>query len=282
MSKPLSSSEPQSIARTSFLEDKPTHGPTASGSIAIVAGSTDKAQQAKRDIEARYQTVSPEEANIIIALGGDGIMLHTLRDHVGSNTAIFGMNRGTIGFLMNEYSTDDLINRLNNALCFRLHPLRMRAKTVTGDIVEAIAINEVSLFRETRQAAKLDIKIDGILRLNELVCDGAMVATPAGSTAYNLSAHGPILPFGSGVMALTPISPFRPRRWRGALLPRNAHIEFTVQEYLKRPISAVADDTEVRDVASVEVWEDQKTAVTILFDPEHNIEERILKEQFTA
>lgn len=270
------------VASPRDLTDKEIIAPTASGAIAIVAGESDKAQAAKREIESRYPTVPVEEAGIIITLGGDGMMLHTLRDNVGANTAIYGMNRGTVGFLMNEYSPDDLIDRLNRATCFRLHPLRMRAKTVKGDFIEAIAINEVSLFRETRQAAKINIKIDGVLRLEELICDGIMVATPAGSTAYNLSAHGPILPFGSGVLALTPISPFRPRRWRGALLPRNARIEFSVQEHLKRPLSAVADDTEVRDVESVEIWEDRKTAVTILFDPEHNLEERILKEQFTA
>ncbi len=271
---------PANISAT--LQDQPTYGGVEACDIAIVAGRTEKAQKAKKDLESLYPTVPLDEANVIIALGGDGIMLHTLRNNVGAKTSIFGMNRGTIGFLMNEYSHENLIDRLNNALCFRLHPLRMRAKTVDGNTIEAIAINEVSLFRETRQAAKIDIKIDGIMRLNELVCDGVMVATPAGSTAYNLSAHGPILPFGSGVLALTPISPFRPRRWRGALLPRNAKIEFNVLDSIKRPISAVADDTEVRDVASVEIWEDQKSAVTILFDPEHNLEERILKEQFAS
>lgn len=250
--------------------------------IAILASEADKAQAAMRELRARYETVSPEEAEIIVTLGGDGFMLHTLRDYVGSEKAIYGLNRGTIGFLMNEYRPDGLEKRLSNVQTVKLHPLRMRARRQNGDMIEAIAINEVSLFRETRQAARIDIRIDGVVRLHNLVCDGIMVATPAGSTAYNLSAHGPILPFGSGVLALTPISPFRPRRWRGALLPQNAKIEFDVIENRKRPVSAVADDTEVRDVVSVEIQQDRETGVSILFDPEHNLEERILKEQFTA
>ncbi|WP_259783003.1 NAD kinase [Aestuariispira ectoiniformans] len=250
--------------------------------IAVLASETDKAHAAMRELQSRYETVPPEDAEIIIALGGDGFMLHTLRDYVGSEKAIYGLNRGTIGFLMNEYRPDALGKRLAEAQTVKLHPLRMRTVTQNGDTIEAIAINEVSLFRETRQAARIDIRIDGVVRLHNLVCDGVMVATPAGSTAYNLSAHGPILPFGSGVLALTPISPFRPRRWRGALLPQNAKIEFEVIENRKRPVSAVADDTEVRDVVSVSIQQDRETGVKILFDPEHNLEERILKEQFTA
>ena len=250
--------------------------------IAILASDTEKALQAKDLLISDIDVVPADEADIIVALGGDGFMLHTLRDYVGTNKAIYGMNRGTIGFLMNEYHPDNFLSRLRQAQSFKLHPLTMKATTVDGDEIEAHAINEVSLFRETRQAARINIRIDGVVRLHNLVCDGVIVATPAGSTAYNLSAHGPILPFGSGVLALTPISPFRPRRWRGALLPHNARIEFEILEHLKRPVSAVADDTEVRDTAIVKVHENRETSVTILFDPEHNLEERILKEQFTA
>ena len=252
------------------------------GAIAILASDTEKAQQAKARLTDSIEIVAPQDADTIVALGGDGFMLHTLRSYLGTGKAIYGMNRGTIGFLMNEYHPDNFLSRLSQAQSFNLHPLIMRATTVDGDEIEAHAINEVSLFRETRQAARINIRIDGVVRLHNLVCDGVIVATPAGSTAYNLSAHGPILPFGSAVLALTPISPFRPRRWRGALLPRDAQIEFEILEHLKRPVSAVADDTEVRDTASVTVHEDRDSSITILFDPEHNLEERILKEQFTA
>jgi len=229
-----------------------------------------------------YDHVNAKDADILVVLGGDGFMLHTLRENVGTDKQIYGMNRGTVGFLMNEYDPHNLFERLNKAQSFDLHPLRMRAENINGEIVEALAINEVSLFRETRQAAKIDIKVDGVARLENLICDGILVATSAGSTAYNLSAHGPILPFGSGVLALTPISPFRPRRWRGALLPHSSKIEFFVAEHKKRPLSAVADDTEVRDVKYVSVQEDRTIAVGILFDEKHNLEERIMKEQFTA
>ncbi len=251
-------------------------------SVAFVASDADKAIEAHDELCGMYEHVSAEEADIIVALGGDGFMLHTLRDNVGSGKQIYGMNRGTIGFLMNEYEPIDLMERLERSQTFNIHPLRMVAEDIHGKRVEAVAINEVSLFRETRQAAKIDIEIDGVPRLQNLVCDGILVATSAGSTAYNLSAHGPIVPFGAGVLALTPISAFRPRRWRGALLPHQAKIEFNVQEHRKRPISAVADDVEVRDVKYVSVQEDRNTAVGILFDPEHNLEERILKEQFIA
>ena len=190
------------------------------------------------------------------------------------------MNRGSVGFLLNEFSEDGLLDRVARAQQVTLHPLRMVATRVSGECVEGLAINEVSLLRETRQAAKLRITVDGIVRLPELICDGCLVSTPAGSTAYNLSAHGPILPLGSSIMALTPISAFRPRRWRGALLPQSARIVFEVLESAKRPVSAVGDFTEVRDVAKVEVREDRNVSLTLLFDPEHNLEERILKEQF--
>ena len=190
------------------------------------------------------------------------------------------MNRGSVGFLMNEFAEIDLPARLERAARIVLHPLAMRATTVEGDIVNALAINEVSLLRETRQTAKIGIVIDGVARMEELVCDGVLVATPAGSTAYNLSAHGPIIPIGANALALTPISAFRPRRWRGALLPEKAKIVFDVREPKKRPVSAVADFTEVRDVTRVEVNQAPNNTVTLMFDPEHNLEERILREQF--
>ena len=258
---------------TSSASDRP---------IAIMASDAERASDALRELRARYDHVPPEEAEVIVALGGDGFMLHMMRATVGSDKMIYGMNRGTICFLMNEYDPDRLTQRIARAQKFDLSPMRMRATTVDGEEHEALAINEVSLFRETRQAAKVDIRIDGVVRMDNLICDGIMVATPAGSTAYNLSAHGPIVPLGAGVLALTPISPFRPRRWRGALLPQGAEIEFDVREHQKRPISAVADDIEVRDVTRVHVAEDRDVTVSILFDPEHNLEERILKEQFAS
>jgi len=234
-------------------------------------------------LRARYDCVEdPSTADVIVALGGDGFMLHTLRQFVGVGKPIYGMNRGTVGFLMNEFVTDELTDRIASADQLTLHPLRMRATCQDGSVEEALAINEVSLFRETRQAATIDIRIDGVARLNGLVCDGVLLATPAGSTAYNLSAHGPIVPLGAEVLALTPISAFRPRRWRGALLPRSARVEFDVRDASKRPVSAVADSTEVRDVRHVEIVEDRNATATILFDPEHNLEERILKEQFAT
>lgn len=252
-------------------------------SIAFVASDAPKAQAAKTELERKYpHEQAPEDADVIVVLGGDGFMLHNLRTFIGERKPIYGMNRGTVGFLMNEYEPDGLIERVTNASRLNLNPLRMVCETVEGEKAEAIAINEVSLFRETHQAARIDIRIDGVARLNGLVCDGVLVATPAGSTAYNLSAHGPIVPLGAEVLALTPISAFRPRRWRGALLPRSAHVVFDVQDSTKRPVGATADSTEVRDVRRVEVFEDRDLTATILFDPEHNLEERILKEQFTA
>jgi NAD+ kinase len=207
-------------------------------------------------------------------------MLETLHRYIRRQVPIYGMHRGSIGFLMNNYAADDLLERLNAATKVSLHPLRMKARTSNGKEKQALAINEVSLLRETRQAAKLRISVDGVTRLDELICDGALVSTPAGSTAYNLSAHGPIIPLGAGLLALTPISAFRPRRWRGALLPDTASVTFDVLEADKRPVSAVADYTEVRDVVSVHVVEDPKVTLTLLFDPEHNLDERIIKEQF--
>ena len=248
--------------------------------IAFTAADNEAAQRALRHLIHRYGATSMDNADVIVALGGDGFMLEILHRHIDRNIPIYGMNRGTVGFLMNVYKEDDLPERLERAESVRLHPLMMRAKTVDGETHEALAINEVSLLRETRQAAKIRIRIDGRERLDELICDGILVATPAGSTAYNLSAHGPIIPMGAGVMALTPISAFRPRRWRGALLSQNATVSFEILESDKRPVSAVADYTEVRDVIRVEVRQDQSIGLDLLFDPEHNLAERILTEQF--
>jgi NAD+ kinase len=207
-------------------------------------------------------------------------MLETLHAHLALARPIYGMNLGTVGFLLNAYGVESLEERIGRAQRVQLYPLRMRARLGDGELVEAIGINEVSIYRETRQAARLRIAIDGVARLPELVCDGVLVATPAGSTAYNLSAHGPIIPLGANLLALTPISPFRPRRWRGALLPSHSRFRIDTLDPAKRPVSAVADFTEVRDIVSVEIWEDRSLAFHLLFDPEHNLEERILKEQF--
>ena len=249
-------------------------------SIAFVAAQTRQAQDAADRLRHRYGRIPPEQADVIVALGGDGLMLETLHRYLGRGVPIYGMNRGTVGFLMNAFRESDLPARLARAGIVALHPLKMEAVTVDGEEIRALAINEVSLLRATRQAARLRILVDGIERLPELICDGALLATPAGSTAYNLSAHGPIIPIGAGVFPLTPISPFRPRRWRGALLPHTATVDFEVDDPGKRPVSAVADYTEVRDVRRVRVAEDRETTVRLLFDPEHNLEERILKEQF--
>jgi len=248
--------------------------------IAFVNSTSEKAVEAGETLRARYAHVDPDDADVIVVLGGDGTMLETLHAHFDQNVPLYGMNRGTVGFLMNEYREDDLPARLDRAERVELHPLRMTARTVDGGRLEANAINEVALLRETRQAAKLAISVDGKIRLPELICDGALVATPAGSTAYNLSAHGPILPVGAGLLALTPISAFRPRRWRGALLPAGAELQFDVLEADKRPVSAVADYTEVREVSRVRIVQNNDITLTLLFDPEHNLEERILNEQF--
>lgn len=248
--------------------------------IAIIASDTDQAREAAWELSKLYKTVPEDDAEVIVALGGDGFMLQTLHDCLDRARPIFGMNQGTVGFLMNDYSTDGLLRRVEEAELYRLHPLRMRATTRDGSVHEALAINEVSLLRETRQAAKIRIVIDGKVRLPELVADGVLVATPAGSSAYNLSAHGPIVPLDAGVLALTPISAFRPRRWRGALLPHRSKVRFEILETNKRPVSAVADQTEVRDVAIVEIEEDRSVELKILFDAEHTLEERILMEQF--
>ena len=251
-----------------------------SNKLAFVAAAAPEAQAALRTLEERFVSVDPQDADVIVALGGDGFMLQTLHEYMDRGVPIFGLNRGSVGFLMNEYFDDDLPARVAAAEAVSLHPLRMTATNVDGAVAEALAINEVSLLRETRQTARIKVSIDGVERLSELVCDGVLVATPAGSTAYNLSAYGPIVPLGSGVLALTAISAYRPRRWRGALLPHKVVVELTVLEPEKRPVSAVADHFEVRDVTKVQVCEDRDTNLILLFDPEHNLEERILKEQF--
>jgi NAD+ kinase len=239
--------------------------------IGFRAAATPEAQGGLAALKARYEHVPPDQADVIVALGGDGFMLETLHACIERPMRIYGMNLGTIGFLL---------ERLAKAVPVPLHPLRMRAQCRNGQVEHGLGINEVSLFRQTRQAANLRIEIDGVMRLEQLVCDGILVATAAGSTAYNLSAHGPILPVGANLLALTPISAFRPRRWRGALLPSHSQFSISVVDPDKRPVSAVADYTEIRDVIEVRIWEDRDITLTLLFDPEHNLEERILKEQF--
>ena len=252
----------------------------APSKIGFRAADTPEAQEALFDLRKLHGDAPDEDADILVVLGGDGFMLETLHSIMERPVPVYGMNLGTVGFLLNEYRSDRLKQRLGDAVSVALHPLRMRARMRNGIVEDGLAINEVSLFRETRQAAQIRIAIDGVVRMPELVCDGVLVATPAGSTAYNLSAHGPILPTGANLVALTPINAFRPRRWRGALLPCSSHFRFDVIDPEKRPVSAVADYTEIRDVVSVEVWEDQTNSLTLLFDPEHDLEERILNEQF--
>jgi NAD+ kinase len=248
--------------------------------IAFAASEAPVAQTARAALIGRYGDVSEEQADVIVALGGDGFMLGTLHRTQHLDAPVYGMNRGTVGFLMNEYSESDLPDRLAAAEEAVINPLAMRATAADGTVTEALAINEVSLLRMGPQAAKLRITIDGRLRMEELVCDGALVATPAGSTAYNYSAHGPILPIGSDVLALTAIAPFRPRRWRGALLPKSAQVRFDVQEPEKRPVMADADSRSVLDVVRVEIWSEPGVRHRILFDPGHGLEERLIREQF--
>jgi NAD+ kinase len=248
--------------------------------IAFLASEAPDAQRALVELSRRYPASPPEHADAIVALGGDGFMLRTLHSFLTNGAPIFGMNLGSVGFLMNEYRADGLAERLAAAKVARLHPLRMSTVDRSGKAEQALAINEVSVFRATYQAVKFRIAIDGRERMGELVCDGLLVATPAGSTAYNLSAHGPILPLESGVLAMTPISPFRPRRWRGALLPHAAAVHLDVLDAEKRPANAAADNAEVRDVVSVDIREDRSISFSLLFDPEHSLEERILNEQF--
>ncbi len=241
---------------------------------------TDEARSAAASLKKQYGEMPLEKANVIVVLGGDGTLLEALHKFHALKMPLYGMNRGSLGFMLNPFRTENLVQRLEKAQSVTLRPLRMKVQTRDGKNAEAIAFNEISLLREERHTAKIGVTIDGIERLPELVCDGILVSTPAGSTAYNLSAHGPILPLSANVLALTPISAFRPRRWRGALLPHLTRIGFSVHDAGKRPVSATADSTEIRDIAAVEVQEDQSIAVTLLFDPDHNLEERIMKEQF--
>lgn len=251
---------------------------------ALVASPTEPAQLAADELREAYEWVPIEEAETVIALGGDGFMLQTLHTMLESRRRlpVFGMNLGTIGFLMNDWRLEGLDERLARTKPFKVSPLRMNAITGAGERFELPAINEVSFLRETRQTAKLEITVNDRIVMPELVCDGMLVATPAGSTAYNLSVQGPILPLGSAMLAMTPISPFRPRRWRGAILPDKARIAIRVLEADKRPVSAVADQREVRDVTRVEIAIDHHRDLTLLFDPEHALDDRITMEQFVA
>lgn len=249
---------------------------------ALLVSPTAPAQEAAEQLREAYDWVDLREADLVVALGGDGFMLQTLHGMLGRKriVPVFGMNLGTVGFLMNEWRMDGLDERISKAKSFHVCPLRMDAETIDGEQVSSPAINEVSLLRETRQTAKLEVEVNGRIVLDELVCDGVLVATPAGSTAYNFSAQGPILPLDSPMLALTPISPFRPRRWRGAILPDTATVTFRVLDPVKRPVSAVADQQEVRDVAHVRVTTDRATKLTMMFDPEHALDDRIAMEQF--
>jgi NAD+ kinase len=248
--------------------------------IAFVASHTPEARDAYGRLEKRYGNADPAKADVIVALGGDGLMLQTLHKFMNSGKPIYGMHRGTVGFLMNEFVEERLSERLSNAHITVIHPLVMQARDVQGRSHEHRAINEVSLFRQSAQAAHLRIKIDDQERLAELIADGVLVATPAGSTAYNLSAQGPIIPINAPLLALTAISPFRPRRWRGALLPNKAKVTIEVMDAEKRPAAAVADHDEVRSVRSVDISMDLNISINMLFDPGHSLDERILREQF--
>lgn len=250
--------------------------------IAFLASQTPDAQEALKQRLALHGQHDPADADVICPLGGDGFMLQTLHRYGSLGKPVFGMKLGTVGFLMNQHRDDDLLERLHKAEPAVLHPLEMVAQTESGATVGSLAYNEVSLLRQTRQAAHLSIELNGKPRLDELIADGVMVATAAGSTAYNYSAHGPILPLGARVIALTPIAAFRPRRWRGALLKSETEVRFRVLDPYKRPVSATADSHEVRDVVEVTIRESRDRTVTMLFDPEHNLEERILSEQFEA
>ncbi|WP_363797189.1 NAD kinase [Lysobacter firmicutimachus] len=257
---------------------------TATPRIAFLASHTDDAQRALAVLSARHGQHEPTDADVLVALGGDGFMLQTLHRHGALGKPVYGMKLGTVGFLMNQYADagDGLLERLAAAEPAVLRPLEMVAQTESGATFGSLAYNEVSLLRQTRQAAHLRIDLNGQTRLDELICDGVLVATPAGSTAYNFSAHGPILPLGSAVIALTPIAAFRPRRWRGALLKADTEVKFRVLDPYKRPVSATADSHEVRDVVEVMIRESRDRTVTLLFDREHNLEERMLIEQFTS
>ncbi len=251
---------------------------------ALLVSPTDAAQDAAMRLKERRDWVDLDQAEMVVALGGDGFMLQTLHQMLERRRIlpVFGMNLGTVGFLMNEWRDKRLDERIDGAKLFNVTPLKMEATTIDGEVVTLPAINEVSLLRETRQTAKLEVSVNDRIVIPELVCDGVLVATPAGSTAYNLSAQGPILPLGSAMLALTPISPFRPRRWRGAILTESARIRFRVLDAVKRPVSAVADQREVRDVATIDVSIDKSQTLKLLFDPEHALDDRIVMEQFAT
>ncbi|MEA3535171.1 NAD kinase [Rhizobium sp. CC-YZS058] len=249
--------------------------------IAFAASPTEEAQQAAEELRAIYGSVEQEEADIIVALGGDGFMLQTLHQTMNSGKRVYGMNRGSVGFLMNRYSTVGLRERVSKAVENAFRPLEMATTDADGRQFSALAINEVYLFRQSYQAAKLQISVDGRIRLEELICDGVLLATPAGSTAYNLSAHGPILPLEAPLLALTPVSPFRPRRWRGALLPNRVTVEIDILEAEKRPVNAVADHVEVKSVVKVRIAESEEMTARILSDPDYSWADRILAEQFS-
>ncbi len=255
---------------------------TATPRIAFLASPADDAQRVLAELVALHGDHAPPDADVLVALGGDGFMLQTLHRHGALGRPVYGMKLGTVGFLMNHESSVGLVERIHAAEPAVLRPLEMVVQTESGATVGSLAYNEVSLLRQTRQAAHLSIELNGKLRLDELICDGVMVATPAGSTAYNFSAHGPILPLGANVVALTPIAAFRPRRWRGAVLKADTEVRFRVLDPYKRPVSATADSHEVRDVVEVMIRESHDRTVTLLFDPEHNLEERMLAEQFTS
>lgn len=248
--------------------------------IAVVATKTPEGQSALAALQQVHGTAAPADADVIVALGGDGFMLQTVHRHMALNKPVYGMKAGTVGFLMNQYRPEQLLERIAAAQPAVLKPLEMTASSEAGSMVSALAFNEVSLLRQTKQAAKIRVSLNGSVRLEELVCDGVLVSTAAGSTAYNLSAHGPILPLGSEVLAMTPISPFRPRRWRGAILRSGTEVKLEILDHYKRPVSATADSSEVRDIVEVVIRESREKTVTLLFDPEHNLEERILNEQF--
>ncbi len=250
--------------------------------IAFIAARTDIAGAAQARLITAYGNCDPRESDVIVALGGDGLMLECLHKVLGTAQPVYGMNCGSVGFLMNEFHEPDLYGRIARSHPSILHPLRMHAITASGVVEEAMALNEVSLLRQLRQAAKIRIHVDHTVRLEELICDGVLISTPAGSTAYNLSAHGPIIPLSANLLPLTPISAFRPRRWRGALLPSTVDVLFEILEPDKRPVAAVADFTEVRNVVSVAVSEDRSISATVLFDPDRALSERIITEQFTV
>lgn len=249
--------------------------------IAFLASETQKSQDSLKALISRYGQHDPLSAEVMVVLGGDGFMLQCLHQYLHHDIPVFGLRRGTVGFLMNDFTDEDLLPRIKAAQETVLHPLMMKATGIDGDVSESLAINEVSLLRQTKQSAHIEIKVNGQTKIDNLVGDGVMVATPAGSTAYNLSAHGPVIPLGSDILAITPISPFRPRRWRGAIIPSHAEVIFEVMSHEKRPVSATADNTEVRDVKQVIISEAKHIKIHALYDAKHNLEDRIINEQFS-